>query len=756
MKEEVLLIMRDRFYRLTGSRFLLVVAFLAVFMGYWLRVINLDQDLPPWGVANYQPKDEGCYAMLAVNEWEYGTIAPEVPLAAGESRPMYIQEHVRINYLGNLLEIAGFHTLGDNYYGLRMPMVLLGFFNLILAAAVLILLRREYGQGTRQELWGICFLLLLLSLHFYYFISSRTVEPSTLRMAFVQLSILIWLVLKKHHCICFFLQGIVITVSVFLVYITNVFLYLAAALLLLMVWKTDGRRMFFSCTVWFCAGSILMLALAEIYYFRAWGCGAIQNLFGAVGLFKSTDGYTMANSLGGALRGAVKGTAKYFSSFFFLYAPALLLLTAALLPAWVYFLIKDRDKTLFFLLAIPASFLVQTMVSEDYIWRKMIVVAPVFLYLVFWGVLRRADIADAVGIWQRYCDRIEGRVKKGACQALLPLYLLLSVAFTITMVVFHIAISNDLGKLDFTALDKLVILVFGCLPVFLWGVLRSYGALKRKGASIGQTACLLGCSTLLLNLCMLGIHVWSHPTFGERDMMKSLSEEYHLDGQYILGDYAIGITLYNDIKPVLEHYTNYQYRMVETPGLMMHHYAIDSQGMREYMDYTIFSSLSEYAPKEVYIVPGTFQTYGQARDFALYIAAPRAEIVMDNIKNMEETVQSVQEQIAELEKDNQKFGTKELLEEKKKILDRLSNCEQYYDNYYGDRVGTILSPIYVDTYGDIYGDICAPIYGRVFGTIYGDIKAPIYGEIFGDVYGNLYEDVEGRIHGELVGDVRFH
>ena len=738
------------------SKILIGLAFLVLAAGYCLRVINLDQDLPPWGVVCYQPKDEGCYALLAVNEWEYGTMTPDNPLVGEESRPMYIQEHVRINYLGNLLEIVGFHTFGDNYYGMRMPMVALGFINLLLAAAVLMLLRKEYGQGTLQELWGIFLLLLLMSMHFYYFVSSRTMEPSTLRMAFVQLTILVWLSLKRHNRSCFFLIGVVITVSVFFVYATNVFLYLAVAFLLLMIWKTDGIKNFFASALWFSAGTLLTFAVVEWYYFKTWNCGAIQNLLNAVGLYSATDGYAIASGLGAVIRGAMKGAAKYFSAFFFLYAPAVLLLITILTPAWVYFTIKNKDKTLFFIAAVPLAFLVQTMVSEDYIWRKIMVVAPVFLYIVFWGALQRADIAAAVESWRAYCEKTEGKCKRWIYKTFLPIYIFMCLGFTILMIIFHISLTNDLGKLDFTALDKLLIVGLGCIPVLLWGMLQIYSIVKGKRVPLWRTVCILGCPTLLLNLSMLGIHVWSHPTFAERDMMKSLSEEYHLDGRYILGDFAMGITLYNDIKPVLEHYTNYQYRMIDNPDVMMHHYAIDSKGMREYMDNEVFSPLSEYALKEEIVLPGTLQVYGQTRDFALYGVAPRAEVVADNIKNFEENVLYVQEQIAELERNNQELGTEDLITRKKAIIDGFSDYEQYYAHYYGDRIGTILSPIYVDTYGDIYGDICAPIYGRVFGTIYGDIRAPIYGEVFGDVYGNLYEDVQERIHGKIVGESRIN
>ena len=41
------------------------------------RLLFLDADLPPWGVINYQPADEGAYAMMALNKYNYGKISPE-------------------------------------------------------------------------------------------------------------------------------------------------------------------------------------------------------------------------------------------------------------------------------------------------------------------------------------------------------------------------------------------------------------------------------------------------------------------------------------------------------------------------------------------------------------------------------------------------------------------------------------------------------------------------------------------------------
>lgn len=744
--------MKKTLRNLSKSKLLLVLVLIAIFSLYWVRVVNLDQDLPAWGVVNYQPKDEGCYSLLAVYEWEYGTIAPENPLDSSGST-MYTQEHIRTNLLGNILGIAGFHIFGDNYYGLRMPMVVLGFFNLAVMLAVLLLLRRQYGKHTMAELWGIAGLILLVSLHFYFYVSSRTVEPSTLRMFFVQLLVLIWLCLRNHPKLCFFLMGACITTSVFLVYITNIFLYLAVGLLLLMIWKIEGFRAFIRNTLFFALGSLLLLFVAEAYYRHFWDCSTLGNFFGAIGLFTGIDGYELStdSGLSGLIVGAIKGTFQYFSSFVLLYAPALLALSVALLPVFFYQVVSQKDKTMFFMLAVPACFLLQTMVSQDYIWRKFLVVAPCFIYLVFWGFLQNAEIFELYQRWVAFCDRFSGKWRSKSLKCLPFIYLVLSLLFTLFMVYYHLVRCTDLGKLDMTTIDKLVILLFGCIPLIVWAFLLVRKTYRNHKISILMSVCLLGGATLALNLCMLGYHVWIHPTFAERDMMVSLSDEYDLDNEYVIGDCVMGITLYNDLKPVIVDYTDYANLMVDNPGLKLFMYSTDSAGMREYLDTTIFSTLSDYTAKQICVIPGTLQIQGSIRDFALYEAALRKDVQKELQEDVNDRMLYVQEQYRILEENSEGLSLEEISERKEKLQQLLAEYSSAYGDQYGDIHGDITTPFYVDIYGDIYGDIYAPIYGRIFGDVYGSIYAPVEGDIYGDVYGSFDDETDGQVHGTVYG-----
>lgn len=738
--------------KLAGSKAAVFLAAVLLVVGYGFRVVHLDQDLPPWGVALYQPKDEGCYAIMAVNEWEYGMLNPDDPGQTGVDYPMYIPEHIRVNILGNLLQIAGLHLFGDNYYGFRMPMVLIGLLNLIVLGVILLELRKRYGRGSNLELWGILGLLLLMSTHFYFYISSRTVEPSTLRMLFTQFIMLVWLKSRKKGRLCFFLMGVCITASVFLVYITNVFLYLAAGLLLLMIWKIEGNHTFFQDICAFAAGSVILYIVSAIYYRSVWDTSPVKNMLKAIGLFRNVSGYQITgDSSGNILRSLLKGAIKYFSANFFLYAPALLGLLFLIFPFAVWYVIREKDATIFFFLTIPISFLLQTMVSEDYIWRKFLVVAPFVMYIIYWGALSWPQIESLLMRYRLWCKEIPKKNIRILAKIIIPAGIACTVCVTAFLMVFHLALTNDLSKIDFAVLDKFLILGVGYFPFLLWGGWMFTAMLLNKRLPVKQAVCLLGGTTLLVNVGLLYHHVWKAPTFEERNMMVSLSEEHGLDGKYVVGDFSMGITLYNDLKPVMEHYSNYGSRITENPDMFLFHYATDSSDFRSYLDTVLFDPLSDYAGNQVAVIPGTLQVYGVTRDFALYKAKPRADVVREERQKYEEAILRIQRELNELELQNSDFDWEELGKRKHELKEELNTYFQYYPDHYGERVGDILSPIYVDSYGDIRGDICAPVYGRIYGDIYGDIKSTIYGDIYGDIYGNIYEPIEGQMYGELYG-----
>ena len=103
-----------------------VVIFIAL---YLFRVINIDQDLPAWGIANYQPMDEGQYATMAINKYKYGTMRPDLKV---DDIQFDTNAHVRNDLIGNIVCYIGLRLFGNNYIGLRVGSVVVCFFNFVI------------------------------------------------------------------------------------------------------------------------------------------------------------------------------------------------------------------------------------------------------------------------------------------------------------------------------------------------------------------------------------------------------------------------------------------------------------------------------------------------------------------------------------------------------------------------------------------------------------------------------------------------
>ena len=278
-------------------------------------------------------------------------------------------------------------------------------------------------------------------------------------MVFAQLMMLIWLTSRKKGFWCFFGMGACITVSVFLVYITNVFLYLAVGLLLLMMWKTDGFKTFIKNCCGFALGIAALFIVAECYYRLVWDTSAIRNLLGAIGAFSSISGYQISGAAGtvfSTLRGFIKNTIRYFSASFFLYAPAVLAIVLTLLPLSLWKVFKDKDLTGFLILAVPFSFLLQTLFSEDYIWRKFMVAAPYAIYFIYWSAINHGRFAKLLDQHRAWYNRIRSGFPWLCAKLAIPVYILLAVTATVAFVVFRLYITGDKGRYDFTLLDQIL------------------------------------------------------------------------------------------------------------------------------------------------------------------------------------------------------------------------------------------------------------------------------------------------------------
>ena len=130
---------------------------------YFTRGFLLESDLPPWGVIAYQPIDEGIYANLALNFINFDSINPN-DYYAGQYEYL-MQSHMICNVVGNFFTALSLLVFGDNYFGLRMGVVFIGYLILILFCLTINELRKTYGAEEKGAL-TMAFLLIIALLRF--------------------------------------------------------------------------------------------------------------------------------------------------------------------------------------------------------------------------------------------------------------------------------------------------------------------------------------------------------------------------------------------------------------------------------------------------------------------------------------------------------------------------------------------------------------------------------------------------------------
>jgi hypothetical protein len=746
--------------RLESSKFLFMLVILLVFVVYFLRIINIEQDLPAWGVAYYQPKDEGAYVNLAINEYEYGEPVPHYEYNEAITRRMYIPEQLRFNIIENAIVTWGLNTFGDNYYGTRVPIVILCSISLMLELITLLLLNKRYVPNENRDKfkWIALVLLFLNAFHFYFFIASRTVEPSTMRMVAVELIFLIWLSDSLNPSVKFFLMGLLATCSVFFVYLTNIFVFVAIGLLLLFILIKKKFKIFLKYTIYFIAGCVVAYISAYFACKAIYGESPFDIIKEIFATFSNLEGYTIAADRGGIvgwLINIIKGIVKYFSAYIFLYMPALLVgvflfTIPCIKTAW-----KKNDEVLVLLITLPASLLLQTMFSEDYIWRKAIVILPFVFYLIFWGTTVYKELH--VQLQTRFKESCSAKSRQKTKRIIdlgakfspkVKYYFWVFVIFCAitTFTVYHLELSHDEALWDFGMPNKIIIAVFGLLPVILWAatLIRHY---QKTEFYFDKLFIVMVCTSLIGSAVLLTTQVWLYPTYKEKEMMQSLSTKYNLDGKYIIGDYVIGCTLYNDIKPVTDNYKNYEAQLVSNPNLLFLHYSQYKKGMRSYLDNKIFSKWDDYSARQIVTIKGTFKAFGEKVDWALYKADKKSIIVNEN-RMYYAQITNTRKLYNDFISSSAGMDLNQSLIERERLESSNNSVKLLYPDIYGNLTDTIELPIYVDIHGDIYGDIYAPIYGNIYGDIYGNVGAKIYGNIYGNVYGEYRSFIsENQIKG---------
>lgn len=475
---------------------------------YLFRIINISADLPAWGVINYQPVDEGLYGNMALNMVNFGNLDPNVFFGKDV---YFMQGHVINDIIGNIFVYIGLILLGDNYLGFRFPIV---FVSLI---SFLLLLLSFNKIKTNEKRIFLPVLVILTSFQIYVF--SRVVEPSVFRMFFICLILYTMisdtLSVKRKA----FLVGFLITISCFLVYITNVFLYLSCFFYIIyLLFFEKEKKEAFTYTVYGIIGILVGLIVSQAYYLICWNTDIITNTVSQINSFQydstyATDSYTSMV--------IIHRLISFISSNMFLYSLPIL----AYLLCNSYKLIHNKKdkKIIHFCLFIVLSFVLQTIISEDYVIRKSVVIFPVYMMLFYFTII--GENTKDISMFKIACTFI-------------------SLLLIIGIPLYRLYFNSDGSYYDFGINDKRLLLL--SVIVSLIYVLFS---VFQRGFRFNKYSVL--CIVVLfsiINSALIFKHCFKNVTFTEKNAMIEMSE---FNGQVITGEYVNGYTLYNDVKPLL-------------------------------------------------------------------------------------------------------------------------------------------------------------------------------------------------------------
>lgn len=743
--------MRERKKKLAGNNTLFWFLFVLLLCLFCLRFIGLDKDLPAYGVGGYNPTDEGVYSSIGLNLYNYGSINPKVEIKDEITVTPYTAYHIRSNIIENLLVFCGLKLLGDNYYGFRAPIVLMSLINLLLILRITWLLVKKYGREFEQDRWIIIVVELFYTVSFPYLVSSRVVEPTMIRMTFALAAYCLFVSCKDVKW-KFFLSGFVITLSLQLVYITNIFLFIPVFVCGCLEGVKNGRRSFWESAFSCIGGCILSLAVGAVYYLIAWQSNFISNALSVFQDFSGVDGYTAAT---GGIKVFAASILDFFGSNAFLFSLPVLFVFLVFGPGMVSTAIKDKNTDLAFSITAVAGLFLQTLFTNDYIFRKA--------YLIFPFVLFSLIIIILDSNYQPDFNDSNGSKKKPLQTVFIVLVFLLML-----LVLWYRFYTDRVGTAyDYTLAMKLFVIAFSLVGIcsLIWAMSKTNNT--KRGLLIGISIL----SVFTLNTYAGFSYVWLYDSFSEKNLMIELNK---YSEKPLFGAYSYGFTLYNDIRPVL--LTNDENQNVVRTIPEGYHFIDVSTDVgnhiRNYLDTSMFLE-SRYTGVQHKKMPRKWMLNGKKIDFAIYDIELKSNVKLENsLHNAQKESSVTQNELMKkvaidrfdirhkyelLLNDSSTSNRYALLIKENNELDRLYREYNLTDeevflltnDIYAASIpyeyGGTQEPLYGNVYGSINGNVEYPIYGNVYGHIYGNVNAMIYGDVYGSVFGNT----NGNIYGEV-------
>lgn len=587
-----------------------IIIFIGMLILFSFRLLHLDADVPNWGITHYMPIDEGSYSLMALNKYDFGTVDPSYLF---DGQAPYVAPQLRNNLIGNACTYISLQIFGDNYYGLRIPSVLYALIVFSGTIWILNFIRKKYTNGVTDNeakfnIITLLLLALLLICDFDLLVSSRVCENSLLRAVFVVFSIIVCCIFDEKSIFKkYFLLTFLATISIFLVYITNVFLGLAIVISVFTECFIYKKKDFVKALGGCISGGIIALLLSELYYFLIWDSFSFENMIQTIKEFQNSQfltGYETASTIYSVFDRMVS----FISSDIILYNLPICFLVLSLGMVILYKIFSQKNQLLTYMVNIIVAFGLQTLFAEDVIIKKFLVIYPCIIILVYFGIISIKDIVNKLN----YFDKKKTLMLKFGY--VFNMVLCLTITFKIYSYRKDGLIDGtilDFDKNDFSILFYVVILISCICIACIIAYFVSQKDIFRYLLIYALIVTSIGC-----NICFSYKYVFKNPTYSEKQVMIDLGNVVGND--YVIGEYANGYRLYNNVKSIpLSSYKNVKKFIEAHPTYWYFDYYFSKENIEEYFNSVPLKN-SQYTGKPYKIFKREYGNYGKQREVCLY------------------------------------------------------------------------------------------------------------------------------------------
>lgn len=501
---------------------IIIISFFSFFI--FLRIIILDNDLPPRIITNILPFDELYYTIPAFNLYHYNKLSSPKLLS------FKIKEDATIgNALQNVITYFTLLIFGNNYYGLRMSSVIISLFSILLLFLI-------FRKIDKDKIKLSLFLLFYFGIEFSFLIASRSNAPVSFRMFSLLLIVYISFYIKDMKKLDFIL-GFLSTLGIFFVYFHNIFIWFASLFAIIIYSYLNYRKEIYKNIFLFFLGTVVAVLLFNVFIQSAYHINIID-YFDALQVytrrlsFSSHSNSFLFTSLNNIFNFFITNIFKLNISLFFIYMLSF--------PIFLYTVWKRKSFINIFILLLFLMLFGQSIFENSYYQRRLIIMLPIIGMIIYISVININTFIknkDLMNIYKKYLYLV----------FLFSIYLFYTSYISKTSTSFTLSIGSNFIILN--------IFVFLIVVIFAYLYLFSKINIKRNILIYFYIIFLIPNFYLSLRYII--------PRFNYKEAMIYFSSE--LNNEIIVGQTSFLFRLYNSSKPILNWYNykeidNYAYK----------------------------------------------------------------------------------------------------------------------------------------------------------------------------------------------------